>query len=158
MLTWDSICADPQLQNLPFKIETNECGKIMMAPVKVRHSGLVWEVLILMHQGLPEGKVLPECAIVTRKGVRVCDVAWCSQEHWEKIKHESAASIAPEICVEVMSESNTEDEMQEKRMLYIEKGAEEFWVCSESGALRFYDAKKQLLCSKKIPDMPNKVL
>ena len=52
------------------------------------------------------------------------------------------STLAPEICVEVMSPTNTEEEMQEKRRLYREIGAEEVWVVGEKGRIRFYGKKR----------------
>ena len=31
-MTWEEIINDPTLQNLPFKIETNRFGQILMSP------------------------------------------------------------------------------------------------------------------------------
>ncbi len=44
---------------------------------------------------------------------------------------------APEICVEVLSPSNTPDEIAEKMALYFEAGAQEVWIC-ENGTLQFH--------------------
>ena len=38
MMTWDEICDDPALQDLPYKIETNQYGQIIMSPAKGWHS------------------------------------------------------------------------------------------------------------------------
>jgi len=45
---------------------------------------------------------------------------------------------APEICVEIVSPSNTDKEMQDKIQLYLAKGAKEVWLCNLEGELRFY--------------------
>ena len=37
-MNWQEVCEHPGLQNLPFKIELDEKGKILMSPVKVYHS------------------------------------------------------------------------------------------------------------------------
>ena len=37
-MKWSEVCARSDLQNLPFKIELNEQGQIIMSPVKVYHS------------------------------------------------------------------------------------------------------------------------
>ena len=47
--------------------------------------------------------------------------------------------MAPEICVEVVSPSNSEEEMVEKRRLYFEKGAKEVWIVSEAGTVSIYE-------------------
>ena len=40
-----------------------------------------------------------------------------------------ALGRAPEICIEVLSLSNSPAEMNEKRDLYFEAGAHEVWIC-----------------------------
>jgi len=36
-MTWEEIINDPTLQNLPFKIETNRFGQILMSPATNKH-------------------------------------------------------------------------------------------------------------------------
>ena len=46
---------------------------------------------------------------------------------------------APEICVEIVSPSNYQPEINEKISLYLDKGAQEVWVCSENGDVEIYN-------------------
>ena len=151
---WQEVCEHPSLQNLPFKIELNEKGQILMTPVKVYHSAFQGKISRL----LPEsGVVLPECAISTRQGTKVADIAWASEQRFKLIELEAECSIAPELCIEVLSSSNTNLEMDEKRRLFISAGAVEFWICSEIGEITFYDAAGQLSKSKLVPLFPDKI-
>jgi hypothetical protein len=36
-MRWEEVCADRQLQDLPFKIELNKWGQIVVSPVKIKH-------------------------------------------------------------------------------------------------------------------------
>jgi Uma2 family endonuclease len=153
-MQWQDVCEHPSLQNLPFKIELNEQGQILMSPVKVYHSAFQGKITRL----LPEhGVVLPECAIKTAKGTKVADIAWCSEQRFKIIEREVECSIAPELCIEVLSSSNTTIEMVEKKQLYILAGAIEFWVCTEDGEMMFFNANEQLKKSNLVPSFPNKV-
>ena len=74
-MQWQEVCEHPSLRNLPFKIELNEKGQILMSPVKS---------ITLLFRGksrlLPKhGIVLAECAIKTSRGTKVADIAWCSE-------------------------------------------------------------------------------
>ena len=42
-MNWQEVCENKSLHNLPFKIELNTIGKILMSPVKVYHSVLQGE-------------------------------------------------------------------------------------------------------------------
>jgi hypothetical protein len=57
-------------------------------------------------------------------GVKAIDVAWLAPGRNEIEKGELVLEEAQEICVEVLSPSNREDEMAEKRALYFEAGAQ----------------------------------
>jgi Uma2 family endonuclease len=156
-MNWREVCEHPSLKDLPFKIELDEFGRVVMSPVKLYHSFFQGEIAFLLHSLLKDGKTLPECAIKTAKGTKVADVAWVSLEIWEKIKHEADASIAPEICVEIISGSNTQNEMAEKRELYFAAGAKEVWLCNENGEMRFFDAEGKLPRSTLAPEFPGKI-
>ena len=155
-MNWQQVCEHPSLQDLPFKIELNEKGEIIMNAVRVIHSLYQGEIEYLLRALLKEGKTLPECAIKTSKGTKVADVAWATTNTVRKIKDEVECSIAPEICVEVVSDSNTEGEMKEKADLYFEKGAREVWIC-DNGVMRFHDKKGGLIKSILVPDFPEKI-
>ena len=156
-MNWQEVCDHPNLRNLPFKIELNEYGKIVMAPVRVTHSAYQLAIGHLMESMRSDGKGLAECAIHTHGGTQVADVAWASREHFEQIKHEVECSVAPEVCVEVFSPGNTDKEMREKRELYFETGAEEVWYCDEDGRLSFFDAEGPLSTSRIFPEFPQNI-
>lgn len=156
-MNWQEVCDNPSLKNLPFKIELNEYGKIIMSPVKVYHSAFQGEIEYLLRTLLKTGKTLPECAIATHKGTRVADVAWISDSRFAVVKQEVECSIAPEICVEVVSSSNSRQEMAEKRALYFEAGAEEVWICDDTGRVVFYNRDGELSASKRVAGFPAKI-
>ncbi len=138
-MNWQKICEDPALRNLPYKIETNRYGQIIMTPHRLAHSFYQSEIEQLLRKLLPQGVVLPECAIETRDGVKTADVAWMSRERYAQVKDDFAATVAPEICVEVISPSNTLSEIEDKITLYFAAGAQEVWICRD-GAMSFYSA------------------
>jgi Uma2 family endonuclease len=58
--------------------------------------------------------------------VKQVDVIWASADRLAEMRETvDPLILAPEICVEVLSEANAEAEMQEKRPLYLEAGAGE---------------------------------
>ncbi|MGX9728109.1 MAG: Uma2 family endonuclease [Candidatus Electronema sp. VV] len=156
-MNWQEVCEHPSLQDLPFKIELNEDGKVLMTPVKIYHAALQGELEFLLRSLLRGGRTLPECAIQTKKGVRVADVVWASEVVFAQIKHETVCSVCPEICIEVISASNTAEEMREKRKLYFEKGAKEVWLCSELGEMRFFTARGEAAASSLVPAFPMRI-
>jgi len=156
-MNWAEVVAHPSLRDLPFKIELNEYGQVVMNPVKINHSFYQSRITTRMQNMRQDGVSLTECAIWTRKGTKCADVAWASIAVFEQIEGKTEAQIAPEVCVEVVSMSNSAKEMREKRKLYFEQGAKEFWICDEYGCLRFYDESGELEQSKMFPEFPEKV-
>ena len=157
VMNWQEVCEHPSLKDLPFKIELNEYGEIVMSPVKVNHSAYQGEILRLLNKMLTKGRTLVECAISTRKGTKVADAAWASQQRFEQMRGQIESPIAPEICVEVVSSGNTKREIREKQKLYFEKGAKEVWTCNEGGTMAFYNSNGQLEHSNLVPKFPDHI-
>lgn len=153
---WHSALHDPALQDLPYKVETNASGQIILSPHKPRHSLLQSRLVVqLARSGPSGGEPSVEFAVQTEDGVKVPDVVWISDERRREIPDDAEASpVAPEICVEVLSEGNTAAEMEAKRELYLRHGAVEVWTCSSEGRLRFFDANGEREQSALAPDVP----
>ena len=156
-MNWQEVCADPRLHDLPYKIELNERGQILMSPVRLYHSAFQGEIIRYLTQLIDGGKAFPEFAIATEKGTKVADVVWCSDALWQQIKHQAESSVAPEICVEVLSPANTVEEMLEKRRLYFMHGAEEVWICDQDGTMQFFAAAGEIAHSNLVPAFPKHI-
>ena len=157
-MNWDQVCADPSLQNLPYKIETNEWGQIVMSPAKYWHSSRQGRISRILASLTELGDISTETAIETNKGVKVADVAWASDDFCRLHADEAALSKAPELCVEVLSNSNAQKEMAEKLALYFAHGAIEVWLCDDTGAMTFHIAPTQTASASRLfPAFPAKV-
>jgi Uma2 family endonuclease len=156
-MKWQEVIENPYLQNIPFKVETNEFGQIVMNPVKIKHSYFQGKLSTLMQNMRNDGVILTECAVWTRRGTKCADVAWASMELFEQIENQTNALIAPEVCVEVISMSNSEKEMKQKRKLYFEQGAIEVWMCSDYGEMSFYMQDSKIEQSIMFPDFPKNI-
>ena len=157
-MLWKEVVESPQLKNLPYKIETNEWGQIVMTPARVRHGNYQYKIGNLLGSLHPQaGEIVMECAVRTAKGTKAADVAWFSTARWLIVEDDFETSIAPEICVEVLSPGNTGGEMKSKRKLYFEAGALEVWVCNTEGHMRFYDQSGELEQSQLVPAFPQNI-
>jgi Uma2 family endonuclease len=135
---WAEILADPVLRDLPYKIELNAWGKIEMSPASNLHARQQFSAGMELQRLLPDGEAMTEPSVMTDIGVRVPDVAWASRAFIAAHGRETPYPRAPEICVEVLSPSNTEDEIQEKIRAYLAAGAQEVWTVAETGAVRYF--------------------
>jgi Uma2 family endonuclease len=136
---WAEILADPTLARLPYRIETDQHGHILMSPPPAPiHGRRQAHIAGLLRQLLPGGIAFSECPLSTAGGVKAIDVAWLAPERSEDINRLTLFERAPEICVEIVSPSNSRSEITEKRALYFDAGAAEVWVCNLDGSISFF--------------------
>lgn len=152
---WNEIVTDPLLSNLPYKIETNARGQILLSPHTARHSDRQGNLMALLHQHAPSGLIRPEFPICTAEGTKMADVVWITEGRREQMEETGdPPTLAPELCIEVMSNSNNWEEMHEKRALYRDAGAEEIWIVERDGRIRFF-GKEELENSQIAPSFPS---
>ncbi|MEE9425432.1 MAG: Uma2 family endonuclease [Methylococcales bacterium] len=137
-MQWSEVINNPLLQDLPFKIELNKFGNILMSPASNQHGRIQVQISINLNSKLPKGEVIAECSIQTADGVKVADVAWASNDFINKFSYKTPYPKAPEICVEIVSPSNSKEEIATKVNLYLAKGANEVWIVYENGRINTY--------------------
>lgn len=134
---WREVLDDRSLHDLPYKIETNRQGQVVMSPAKNVHGAYQ----ALFAQSLNDrlgGRTITECSVATPEGVKVADVAWCSNDFFQRHGYEDPYAVAPEICIEIKSPSNAEAELLAKVRLYLDAGAVEVWLVDAKGIVRIY--------------------
>jgi Uma2 family endonuclease len=155
---WGRALRDPSLRDLPYKIETNVGGKLVMSPHTPGQGILQFRVGALLEKMGLHGRVAVEFAVETSKGVKLPDVVWISDERLQQLPDGAeACPVAPEICVEVLSYSNTRGEIEEKRQLYFEQSALEVWTCDMEGRMRFFDRSGERSASEFTPFFPLRI-
>ena len=154
LMTWNEMVEDPVLEGLPYKIELNRDGNIIMSPTLNPHGIRQFRIGSLLTQLLPGGLVATEMAVQTSDNVKVADVAWFTAEQARIIAAEDVCSKAPTICVEITSKSNYQRELNEKKALYFEAGAKEVWFCDRTGKMIFHTPEGQVASSLLCPDFP----
>lgn len=156
-MNWQQICNNPAFNDLPFKFETNEWGKIEMSPASNTQSIYQGLLISWLNKLGQKGWAFPECSVQTTKGVKVADVAWASIDFFKRNKSRNPYLESPEIMIEVISPSNTKAEMVQKKQLYFAKGAREIWLCDQQGKMSFFNAEYELESSVLMPDFPHAV-
>jgi Uma2 family endonuclease len=149
-MEWASVVNNPYLKDLPFKIELNKWGNILMSPASNKHGSIQFEVGSYIDRKKGTGKIIMECSINTSEGVKVADVAWASDAFIEKFGYDTPYVKAPEICVEIISPSNSMAEMEEKMQLYLAKGAKEVWIVDENGGISYFSHEGLLQESREM--------
>lgn len=152
-MKWHELMNNPLFRDMPYKIELNKFGQILMSPASNRHGMLQFNVGNRILEKTVNGRIVIECSILTSDGVRVADVAWLSDEFYAEFGEQTPYPKAPEICVEVKSPANSKAEMEEKIRLYLEKGALEVWIIDESAKINAYTHTGKMKNSKIAPNV-----
>ena len=137
-MQWSDVISNPSLQNLPFKIELNRFGNILMSPASNQHGRMQMKIGNSLMNKAPQGEVIAECSIQTSEGVKVADVVWASTEFINTYAYKTPYPKAPEICIEIVSPSNSKAEISGKVDLYLAKGAIEVWIVHEDGRIHTF--------------------
>jgi Uma2 family endonuclease len=137
-MQWSEVLANPYLRNLPFKIELNQYGQVLMSPASNAHGRIQVDVAHLFKSKLKKGKTFAECSVQTRDGIKVADVAWASDDFVERHGEVTPFPQAPELCVEIVSPSNSASEIDHKVSLYFAHGAQEVWVVNLKRKITMY--------------------
>lgn len=153
-MKWSEVIENKELSNLSFKVELNEWGNIVMTPASNRHGYIQTQIVLELNQQKSSGAVFTECSVETSKGVKVADVVWGSNAFFSENELDTPYQVAPEVCIEILSPSNTTNEMREKKDLYLAKGAEEVWVCDEEGKMTFYSTRGEIQHANQFPEFP----
>ena len=90
---WREVLEDPNLRDLPYKIETNRAGQLIISPAKnvyAFYQGGIWAML----EQEPGGHTFAGCSVATPDGVKVPDVAWCSDAFLSRYGFEDPSTDA----------------------------------------------------------------
>lgn len=160
LAVWEEVIKEPYYHTIEGRIETNRVGEVLMSPPPApEHGRHQFQIGFEIQKRLPEGAVCTECPVSTSDGVKGIDVAWLSMERLKARGTEKVYTIAPEICVEVISTSNTRRELDQKKFPYFEAGALEVWFCSPNGQISFHlkEAPETPADSVMVPDRPREI-
>ena len=99
------------------KIETDREGNVIMSPSAGKdHGDRQAEIIYQLKLLLPVGGVLTECGISTQEGNKTPDISWISVHHPQFRQPDvKVLNPAAEICVEVLSPSNSAEEIEPKK-------------------------------------------
>jgi len=144
-MQWAEVLADKSLENLPYKIELNKWGNIEMFSFSNKRSFIKGTLFDLLNKNLPYGKAIINLTVqMGKKEVRMPDVVWCSKDFLKQHIKEDPCLVAPEICIEVVSPSNSFSEMKRKMALYFKSGAKEVWLVDFNGRAKVFNEQGEI--------------
>ena len=146
---------DPRYAGLPGRLELNAWGQIIMTPpADIWHYRVAARLARALTTALG-GEAFQEGAVaIDSRGALVADIVWCSPAFLARHGEERVLQAAPEICVEVLSPSNSTKEIDDKRTAYLAAGALEVWVVDPVGkAIAFFGPEGARAASQLVVDL-----
>ncbi len=156
-MEWRDVVEHPSLQDLPFKIETNAEGYIMMVAANNKHRACQARIHEWFYRQGEQGGAMEECNIETSDGTKIADVAWATAEFFKRNKYEDPYRESPEVVVEVIAPSKREKAMKSKMSLYFETGAKEVWFCDDDANMRFFNPQGEMKRSGLFKEFPERI-
>jgi Uma2 family endonuclease len=157
---WERIVDDPRWEDTLEKVETDRDGNLIMSPPpRTSHRLRQDHINLLLKRLLPQGGSFVEGAVSTTEGTKVADVVWYRSEQARFFEANDTVlpDFAPDICVEVRSQKDTDRKMRKKAAVYFGAGVREVWVCDQDGTMNFYSPEGPLERSNICPDFPRNV-
>ena len=158
-MTWAEAIADETLRDLPYKIELDVWGNVVMRPTSNQYRIVQAEMALNLNQHHRDseagGLVSINSVIATSEGVKVADVVWLSAAFFARNEMETPYKAAPDLCADIVSPSSTKAEMALKRDLYLAKGAQEVWTCTLEGEVSFFNHRGEMARSNLFANFPS---
>jgi len=122
-----AICEDPAFARVQGKVEIDRWGRTLMSPPAAPYHGRL-QLKLSDKLARLDGERTAEAPIATPLGLFVADLAWSSQKTPASSRYDNPLMRAPELCIEVVSPSNSRKELNQKTRGYLAAGAEEVWI------------------------------
>jgi Uma2 family endonuclease len=139
--------ARPFEEDSPVLYELSEFGEWIVTPRPTHeHQQVAAEVGFQLTAQLGP-RAATAVSAFTDRGIRAPDVVWMPAARWLEVKGQNPLPFAPDVCVEVLSPSNTRQEIQMKVSAYLRGGAREAIVVGLRGEVEFFGPKGRLEAS-----------
>jgi Uma2 family endonuclease len=134
----------PYVEDDPNWYELNEFGEWIVTPRPSHgHQAVAGEILVQLVRQLGPRATM-EVFVYTDRGIRVPDVVWMPAARWLEAKGQDPLAFVPDVCVEVVSPSNTRREIMMKVDAYLRGGAREAIVVGLKGEVEYFGSGGKL--------------
>ncbi|MFM0342303.1 Uma2 family endonuclease [Paraburkholderia fungorum] len=143
LVTWRSLAMKPEMvQWYPY--ELNECGEIVTNPFpSARRQIVLTDVYVQLNEQLGHLAAMSVAVTTLCFGIMVPDVVWMSLDKWEGSDRDDPVPFVPDLCVEVLLDSERRQHIARRVNAYLEGGAREVIVVSPRGQVEFWRAEGQ---------------
>lgn len=135
---WQSLAADAES---PDHFELDQFGELILSPKPTTGHQRVASAIAWALRNQLGGEAVTDVSVLTDRGIRVPDVVWMPAERWAACRAQSPLEVVPDVCVEVLSPSNTRQEIEMKIGAYLRGGAREAIVVGLKGEIEFFGSQ-----------------
>jgi len=135
---WNELAADPES---PDHFELNEFGELILSPPPTNLHDRIAQLVARALMDQLGADAFVEMSVYTDRGIRVPDVVWMPSQRWAESRFETPLPLVPDVSVEVLSPSNTGEEIAMKAGTYLRGGAREVIVVGLKGEVEFFGAE-----------------
>jgi Uma2 family endonuclease len=134
------------------RYELNERGEFIVTPKpSSTHQGVGAVIAMQFNEQLGALAAQGVSVFTPSGGIRAPDVIWMPLERWrQQSEGGDPIMFVPDVCVEVMSGSDSRPEMAGKAGWYLEGGAREVVVVDKQGGVHFWSADGESAVSKLV--------
>ncbi|NPT56340.1 Uma2 family endonuclease [Paraburkholderia elongata] len=121
------------------RYELDELGETILNPApSARRQIVLTDVFCHLTEQIGHLAAMSVPVITPALGIRVPDVVWMPCERWESFDRDEPVPFAPDLCVEVLLDSDRTHDIDRRVTSYLEGGATEVIVVCHSGQVEFW--------------------
>jgi Uma2 family endonuclease len=124
-----------------YRYELDELGEAILNPSpSARRQIVLTDVYCHLTEQIGHLAAMSVAVTTPSFGTRVPDVIWMSCDKWEGFDRDDPVPFVPDLCVEVLLDSDRAHDIDRRVKSYLEGGAREVIVVCHSGKVEFWGA------------------
>ena len=124
-----------------YRYELDELGEAILNPSpSARRQIVLTDVYCHLTEQIGHLAAMSVAVTTPSFGIRVPDVIWMSCDKWEGFDRDDPVPFVPDLCVEVLLDSDRAHDIDRRVKSYLEGGAREVIVVCHSGTVEFWGA------------------
>ncbi|WP_172178784.1 Uma2 family endonuclease [Paraburkholderia elongata] len=141
LVIWRRLAAKPgMVQWHPYELD--ECGEVVtnLCP-SARRQIVLTDIYCQLSEQMGHLAAMSVAVTTPSFGIRVPDVVWMSCDKWEGFDRDDPVPFVPDLCVEVLLDSDRTRDIVRRVKSYLEGGATEVIVVDHFGQVEFWGAR-----------------
>lgn len=124
--------------------ELDELGETILNPFpSARRQIVLTDVYCHLTEHIGHLAAMSVAVTTPSFGIRVPDVVWMPCDRWESFDRDDPVPFVPDLCVEVLLDSDRMQDIHRRVLAYLEGGAREVIVVGQRGQVEYWGAQGQ---------------